>query len=64
MASEFQLDPLMLLRATSPGEDEILPAITALYLSSSSSSDESEPDEEERKWKEALRAALEEVGMA
>ena len=52
----------MLLRGTSPGEDEILPAITALCLSSSSSSDGSEPDEE-RKWREALRAALEEVGI-
>lgn len=66
MTSEFQLDPLLLLRPSSPGEDEILPAITALYLSSSSDSvSGSERDEEgDCEWREAIRVALEEVSWS
>ena len=67
MTSEFQLDPLLLLRSSTPGEDEILPAITALYLSSSSDSvSGSERDEEEGdcEWREAIRVALEEVSWS
>ena len=39
-------------------DDEILPCITALYLTSS---DEGDPDSEEEEWREALKAEVEEV---
>ena len=67
MTSEFQLDPLLLLRPSSPGEDEILPAITALYLSSSSDSvsgSERDVEEQDCEWREAIRVALEEVSWS
>ena len=67
MTSEFQLDPLLLLRPSSPGEDEILPAITALYLSSSTDSvsgSEQDVEEQDCEWREAIRVALEEVSWS
>ena len=55
MASEFQLGARLFL----PSQEDILPCITALYLTSSAES-ESESDAE-YEWKEAIRVALEDV---
>ncbi len=44
-----------------PSGDELLPAITALYLTSSAESECGSATEQEHEWKEAIRAALEEV---